>query len=565
MSISTKLIMSIALLSFLVCAITGVVIGLKVRPNYLGQLMSEVKNVSYLAASEVDVELLAKIEPGMEESEEFATIATNLRKYLVSDRMEYAYIIGRNEDGSLYFVVDADEEEPAAIGEECEPYADLVKAFEEGVVTSDQEITTDEWGSFISGYAPIISEDKVVGVVGIDYDANEVSGYMKDLYIIVAISVVCGIIISVLGTWIVVRSITRNIKRIVTKIDDVVHNEGDLNQTIEMKSGDETEVIADLFNEFIGAVRDVVSELNVNSGNVKKSSAVVVDNVREVEGNMNDIADKLHSAAEKMEEVTSSVDSIRNSIISVDEISERMVEKAGGGMEFSAEIRARATGMKELSANMKEQSDIIAKRITEVLNEKIEESQAVKEIEELSRNIIDISGHSNLLALNASIEAARAGEAGKGFAVVAGEIAKMAADTKGAAERIAVISDIAMTAVLGLADAAKELADYVNGTVSSDYQTFEENGAVYLVDADRINDIMNEFEIVANSLRDNMNAIKRAIGDVENNMNSTTGELENVTELSDDMRNGIRYIYDISVENDSAMEELEGSAKRFKC
>ena len=48
-------------------------------------------------------------------------------------------------------------------------------------------------------------------------------------------------------------------------------------------------------------------------------------------------------------------------------------------------------------------------------------------------------------------------------------------------------------------------------------------------------------------------------------MNSTTGELENVTELSDDMRNGMRYIYDISVENDSAMEELEGSAKRFKC
>lgn len=53
------------------------------------------------------------------------------------------------------------------------------------------------------------------------------------------------------------------------------------------------------------------------------------------------------------------------------------------------------------------------------LNEKIEQSQAVQEIAQLTANIIEITDQTNLLALNASIEAARAGEAGKGFAVVA--------------------------------------------------------------------------------------------------------------------------------------------------
>lgn len=74
------------------------------------------------------------------------------------------------------------------------------------------------------------------------------------------------------------------------------------------------------------------------------------------------------------------------------------------------------------------------------LNEKIEQSQAVQEIAQLTANIIEITDQTNLLALNASIEAARAGEAGKGFAVVADEIGKLAANSAEAAEQIQKVS-----------------------------------------------------------------------------------------------------------------------------
>ena len=61
-----------------------------------------------------------------------------------------------------------------------------------------------------------------------------------------------------------------------------------------------------------------------------------------------------------------------------------------------------------------------------VLNQAIEESNSIDQIDALTGEILNIADQTNLLALNASIEAARAGEVGKGFAVVADEISKHA-------------------------------------------------------------------------------------------------------------------------------------------
>ena len=236
------------------------------------------------------------------------------------------------------------------------------------------------------------------------------------------------------------------------------------------------------------------------------------------------------------------------------------IEKILENWENYHAIREIIANALDEQVNAKSQADNMISNI----DEKIEKSKAVEQIDSLTQEIIGITEQTQLLALNASIEAARAGEAGKGFAVVAQEINKLAEDSEETANQINSVSQLVITAVNELAAEAGKMADFVEQVAMKGYDELLDNSKNYQNDVDRLSRVMDEFANQSESLGASIKSILETINAVNIAVEESAKGVGNVTETAVELTTNVGEIGKEADSNLNVAEQLEAQVKKFK-
>ena len=346
----------------------------------------------------------------------------------------------------------------------------------------------------------------------------------------------------------VIVPLSKTQKEISEIIDDIDHREGDLTRRVTILSNQEVAAVGSGINLFMGKLQDIFKIIISNSKRMETVVNEVRDSVMTSNSSVSDLSaltEELSATMQEMSENASLINSNTESVTGeVNQIAERTTEIHN----YTKEMKEHANSMEAAARTNMESTGVKVNEILAVLNQAIEDSNSVNQVNNLTDDILNIASQTNLLALNASIEAARAGEAGRGFAVVATEISQLAAASQEAANRIQQINTVVTNAVHNLADNANGLVQYMNDSILPEFESFVEAGSEYKNKASYIENAMNEFETKTDSLKNTMveiqtsintiaHAIEEGANGVSNAADSTqvlVGDMENISSRMDE-------------------------------
>ncbi|MDE6700051.1 MAG: methyl-accepting chemotaxis protein [Acetatifactor sp.] len=381
---------------------------------------------------------------------------------------------------------------------------------------------------------------------------------VKNIVTVIAVGLVTLLVVLFLMFSSVKRSL-RSMETMKTFIKDKVIGRGNCKE-----QKDEVSEIAYLIDEmeekFVMAIRQTKDEsdtIHTKMQDANSKVSMISSNIMEISAAMEETGANVETQTESIRHIHETCQGAAGVADNLERDARQMAVKA-------KEVMERVDAIVPELMNGKNNAIMVANDSRKRLQEAIEGTKVIGQIEEVSTAIQEIASQTNLLALNASIEAARAGAAGKGFAVVAEEIKKLSENT---AEEISKVNDLTgkvLDSVHALSEESDHVLVFIDGTVMQDYNKLEALAQNYKSDAGYYAEVSMELgesiKEVGTSIQ-NINSVLKTISDAQNELSraveSVNENLQQITNSSENVSEETKGVLD-------SIGVLQGTMSRFQ-
>jgi len=571
LSIKAKMLLGFILIALLSSLAVGG-ITFKIISDYeLNQVKEKLKMLAQLGADNIDAEMHSQLRPGDEGKEEYTALLAQLREFKATSGLTFLCTYVPYNADRVKFVMDTDETEGQGNigdtfpGEDTGEKVDreLLEAFK-GKVTVNPTPRKDEYGVFLSAYAPLKdSQGQVVAVVGGDLSAEELEKMQQKLLWVIAAGVLASVALSVTAALYLANRISRPVGLMVNGLEDVVRNSGDLTQTINIKTGDEIELLAEKTNELLANIRQIIHKIRATAENVNSNTLEITGAIEQTSGALETVTQAIGAitagAGQQSDVVNDSSNKIEVLSEQINVLSENSSAISKSTEEATSYTDESTQAMADLQQKFKVSEEIVSS-VAETASKLENKSEEIVKIIEV---ITNISEQTNLLALNAAIEAARAGEHGRGFAVVADEIRKLAENTTSSVKEIAAhITEIRSQSVETAEAMTKMVATISSQSASLNNASRRLTGIAHTVA--QISENTIHIDTAIRSAYSEKEEVLRLIHNIRQDSEKMVLATQEVNAAGEEQYAVIESISDNIRQLRTMADELEGAVKKFK-